>query len=229
MRYFKYKNVKDNFNNALAEQYKMLTDNEKRIVRWRKAWERFGLFVTLAVFFSCMTAGLILIGLVPTPAQWFAKLFVIVAKAVAVVLLLIVSGILTAAVGIPLWEKAESFSVPAMKKEIFAQAVAHLRDYYGFGEPYIITKCFDSTDKKFKNHDVCLFVADGELRITADLVNGFLYGARDPGCYAFKSAEIVLSQQREENRTAAQIKAENIEFLLGCRAKSFIEKHFIGR
>lgn len=59
-----------------------------------------------------------------------------------------------------------------MKKKIFSKACGHLRDYYELQEPYIITNCFEATDKNFKNHDVCIFVVGDELRLTTDLVRG---------------------------------------------------------
>ena len=114
-----------------------------------------------------------------------------------------------------------------MKKEIFSKACKHLRDYYQLQEPYIITKCFEATDKNFQNHDVCIFVADDELRITADLIQGFLHGERDLGCHAFKRDEIVVSKKEENNLMIAELKAGDTVFSLGYRAKSFIEKNFI--
>lgn len=93
----------------------------------------------------------------------------------------------------------------------------------------MITKCFDSTDRKFKNHDVCIFIVGDELRLTADLVRGFLHGERDLGCYAFKRHEITLSKLQEGNHLIAELKAENTAFLLGYRAKGFIDKNFINK
>jgi hypothetical protein len=141
--------------------------------------------------------------------------------------LLIASGVLTVALTMPLLKKVESFHIPSIKKDIFPKACNHLRDYYQLQEPYLITKCFDSTDKKFENHDVCIFVVGDELRITTDLVRGFLHGERDLGCYAFKKEEITLSKQNVGNHLIAELKANNIVFLLGYRAKGFIDKSFL--
>lgn len=104
-----------------------------------------------------------------------------------------------------------------------------MRDYYQLQEPYIITKCFDATDKKFRNHDVCIFIVEGELRITADLVRGFLHGERDLGCYAFMPNEIILSKQQNGNHLVAELRADDNVFLLGYRAKGFIEKSYIAK
>ena len=148
----------------------------------------------------------------------------IVAKVIVGFILLIASGVLTAVLVTPLWKKVETFDIPMMKKEIFSKACKHLRDYYQLQEPYIITKCFEATDKNFQNHDVCIFVVGDELRLTTDIVHGFLYGERDLGCYAFKQDEITLSKQQNGDYLVAELKADNTVFLLGYRAKSFIEK-----
>ena len=86
---------------------------------------------------------------------------------------------------------------------------------------------FNSTDKKFANHDVCIFVVGDELRITTNLVQGFLHGERDLGCYAFKKEEITLSKHNDGNHLIAELKANKIVFLLGYRAKGFINKFFL--
>ena len=68
------------------------------------------------------------------------------------------------------------------------------------------------------NHDVCIFIAEDELRLTTDLVRGFLHGERDLGCYAFKQSEITLSKQKNGNHLVAELRADNVVFLLGYRA-----------
>ena len=114
-----------------------------------------------------------------------------------------------------------------MKKEIFSKASVHLRDYYGLNEPYIITKCFDSTDKKFIDCDVCIFVCGDELRITKDIVHGFLYGEKDLGCYAFKTDEINITKQIHGKSFRCGLSAKDVTFLLGYRAEKYISENFI--
>ena len=227
MRYFKYKNTNKNINNALKEQYKTLTEDEKRTFRKEKRWRKFSTIVSLIIYISCIVAGIFLLKSIPLPSAWFLEILVIVGKVIIGFILLIASGVLTVALTMPLWKKVESFHIPPIKKDIFSKACKHLRDYYQLQEPYLITKCFDSTDKKFENHDVCIFVVGDELRITTDLVRGFLHGERDLGCYAFKKEEITLSKQNVGNHLIAELKANNIVFLLGYRAKGFIDKSFL--
>ena len=229
MRYFRYKNTNRNINNALKAQYKALTEDEKRPFRKEKRWRKFSILVSLMIYISCTVAGILLLKSIPLPHGLPLKVLVIVGKVAAGFILLIAGGVITLGLTMPLWKKVDSFHIPSMKKEIFSKACEHLRDYYRLQEPYIVTKCFDATDQKFQKHDVCIFVVGDELRITTDLVRGFLHGERDLGCYAFKRDEITLLKQQAGNRLIVVLKAENTAFYLGYRAKSFIEKNFIAK
>ena len=224
MRYFRYKNTDKNINNALKEQYKTLTEDEKRTFRKKKRWQKFSTIVAHTVFICCIIAEIFLLKSIPVPNDNFLEVLVIVGKVIVGFILLIVSGGLTAILTIPLWKKVETFDIPLMKKEIFSKACKHLRDYYQLQEPYIITKCFEATDKNFRNHDVCIFIVGDELRITTDLIQGFLHGERDLGCYAFKIEEITLLKRNNGMHLVAELRADNTVFLLGYRAKGFIDK-----
>ena len=224
MRYFRYKNTDKNVNNALKEQYETLTENVKRTFRKKKRWQKFSTIVTLTVLICCITAEIFLLKSIPVPNDKFLEVLVIVGKVIVGFILLIVSGGLTAILTTPLWKKVETFDIPVMKKEIFSKACKHLRDYYQLQEPYIITKCFEATDKNFRNHDVCIFIVGDELRITTDLIRGFLHGERDLGCYAFKIEEITLLKRNNGMHLVAELRADNTVFLLGYRAKGFIDK-----
>ena len=229
MRYFRYKNTNKNINNALEEQYKTLTEDEKRTFRKEKRWRKFSTIVSLTIYIFCIVAGIFLLKTIPLPYAWILKLLVVICKVVIGLILLIAGGVLTVGLTMPLWKKVESFHIPSMKKEIFSKSCEHLRDYYKLQKPYIITKCFDATDKKFQNHDVCIFVFGEELRLTTDLVRGFLHGERDLGCYVFKRDEITISKQQDGNHLVAELRADNTVFMLGYRAKGFIDKNFIGK
>lgn len=229
MRYFRYQNTNKNLNIALKEQYKTLTEDEKRTFRREKCWRNFCTVVTLFIYCAFIAAGVFLLKTIPQPHTWFLKLLVMSGMFLIGLILLIAGGVLTVFLTIPLWKRVESFHIPSIKKDIFSKACQHLRDYYRLQKPYMITKCFDSTDRKFKNHDVCIFIVGDELRLTADLVRGFLHGERDLGCYAFKRHEITLSKLQEGNHLIAELKAENTAFLLGYRAKGFIDKNFINK
>lgn len=229
MRYFKYKNTNKNLNNALKEQYKTLTEDEQRTFRKEKRWRKFSMIVSCIVYILCLIKGGSLVASIPMPSIWYWKILVIAGKVLLSLCVLITGVLLTAGLTMPLWKKVESFHIPSVKKEIFSKACAHLRNYYNLQKPYIVTKCFNATDKKFQNHDVCLFIVGDELRITTDLVSGFLHGERDLGCYAFKKEEITLTKVENGKHLVAELKADDTVFLLGYRAKGFIAKNFIDK
>ena len=226
MRYFRYKNTDKIEDNAFSLQYKSLTTDEKRLYRKEKILRKISSLVFWAVFALFMAAGIMLISDIPTPSMWLWKIPAFAGKVILYVILTIVSGIAAWIADMPLAKKLESLHIPSMKKAIISRACGHLRDYYGLNEPYVLTKCFDSTDAKFKNHDVCIFVCDGELRITRDLINGFLHGEKDLGCYAFESGEITMSKRQWGNHPAVELKVGDAVFLLAYRARGFIEKNF---
>ena len=227
MRYFRYESTNKNLNNTLKEQYKFLTNNEKRILRKEKRLQKIISFVSLIIYIASITVGFCLLKLIPHPNSYFQNFLADIGKLTAALIILVVSGILTIGLIISLWKMTDSLHLSTRKKDILAKACSHLRDYYGIQESYIITKCFDTTDKKFQNHDVCIFVVDDELRITTDLIHGFLHEEKDLGCYAFKKHEITLSKIICGKSLKVEIKANNTSFLLGYKTKSFIEKNFI--
>lgn len=229
MRYFRYENTNENLNNDLKEQYKTLNNCEKRIFRKEKMRQKIITAVSNFIYIVAAAAGLCLLNLIPQPNGLFWRLLVGAGKLIAGLFILVICGVLTVELTKGLWKKVESVNVPAKKKEILSKACGHLRDYYGLQEPYIITKCFDAADKKFQKHDVCLFIVGDELRITVDLIHGFLHGERDLGCYAFVKHEITLSKQPCGQQLMLEMKAGENTFLLGYRAKGFIEKNFIGK
>lgn len=157
MRYFKYKNTQKNYNNAFKEQYHTLTKDEKLTVRKEKSWRNLSIAIYSIIFFLCIAIFVYVLKVIPYPNNKWLEALVVVCKVIGGFVLLIISGLLAYGVTYPLWKKADSFNLPVIKKEIFSKACAHLRDYYGLQKPYILTKCYDSSDKKFKNHDVCIF------------------------------------------------------------------------
>lgn len=230
MRYFKYKNTNKTHELALKEQYKAITCDKQLILRKRKRWETFSTIISLIIFITTSILGIYLLKIIPQPSGLFWYILVSVVKLlVFLFIILVVCGFITVVLTAPLWRKVDSFHLSSLKKKIFSEACRHLRKFYGLKEPYIVTKCFDATDKKFQNHDVCIFVVDDELRITTDLIRGFLHGKRDLGCYAFIKNEIVLSKQESGKHLIAELKVDDMVFMLGYRAKGFIEKYLIAK
>ena len=137
---------------------------------------------------------------------------------------LILSAILGALAAAPLWGRNQAFEKD-LRQVLLRQATRELRQFYGFQEPFLVTKCYRASDRRFGRHDVCLFLADGKLRLTVNLHYGFFDPRRDLGCYEFDFSEITLLPGRHKDREAVELRFGEITFLLGQQAKPFIEKH----
>ena len=233
MRYFKYKGSqtteKIDFQEQYKELYKELTREEKRIARKEKVLDILGSVVFFTVFlggFACCVLGLKQIQ-ISFPKPLFEVIMRHIANfilgAAAFVLCLII-GVL---VSMPIFGKNTVGNMVYQK--FLSKEYTQLCEFYGLQEPCIVTKCYTSSDKKFKNHDVCIFVADEELRITTNLKNGFIHSEKDLGCHAFRRDEISLTKIEGKKFLMAELKAGETAFLLGYRAKGFIDRNFLFR
>ena len=135
---------------------------------------------------------------------------------------LILSTVLGALAAAPLWGKKADCE-KALRRKLLSQACGDLRQFYGFQAPFLVTKCYRASDRRFNRHDVCLFLVDGKLRLTVNLHYGFFDPRRDLGCYEFDFSEIELLPGRYKEREAVELRFGEITFLLGQQARSFIE------
>ena len=225
MRYFKYDMLK-------AEDRKMvykdveLTDKEKKIERQGKILNACGTILFSLVLISSFVCGSILITKIPLPENPFLLILAFAGRLALDLFAVVVAVIIGTVISYPVYKKAQA-KLAIRKRIYFDKALISLREFYGWAEPCIVTKCYDSSDKEFKNRDICLFVFDNELRITADLKHGFSIRENDPGCYTFKVNEFSLEQFQGEKFLITKFKSEDLVFHLGRRAKGFIEKRFI--
>ncbi len=212
---------------AFKEQYRAADQGDRRLICRERAWRRLAKSAMYLIMGCLIYAEFVLIKMIPLPNHLVLRVLVSAGLWILGVLLAFLLAIFSYMLTQPLWNRAEKYSLPAIKKETLSKATLHLRNYYGLRQPYLLTKCFDATDDRWKNHDVCIFIVDNELRITTDLVHGFLYGERDLGCYAFKRSEITLSKHKDNKGLKLELRAGNEYFVLGYRAKGFIERNFI--
>ena len=228
MRYFKYKNPNTTEKSALKAQYAELTRNEKRLARKEKALNTIGTILFFTISIICLSSCVLALKQIPVSENLFVAILDYVGIVILGFVALIVSFLIGALVSSPIWRKVNT-NHRIMKRNILSQACAHLRDYYELQEPCLVTKRYESSDEKFKHHDVCIFIIGDELRITTNFKHGFFHGENDLGCYALKLDEISLEKIEGEKFLIAELKADNIVFLLGYRAKGFIEKNFISK
>lgn len=140
------------------------------------------------------------------------------------VLALLLGGGAALAISVAEIKQRTAYTEIPRREEYRRSGCEKLREYYGYRDPVWVTKCFDSTDRPFRQQDVCLFFVDGELRITGDLHNGYFRPERDPGCYCLSLEETTVRTVQWEERTAIELTAGQTRFLLGIRTLPFLNK-----
>lgn len=225
MRYFQYKNLKKTKKNASMAQYSELNEEEKRLVRKGKFLNKVGVLVFFIVSLCCIIPCTIALRTVPIVENKVIACLEYVGIGIAEVLVVLGSFLFGGVISSFIFRKATDCR--SISRNALSKACAHLREYYGVGESCIVTKCYESSDKRFTHHDVCIFVADGELRITTNIQYGFSHGERDLGCYVFNTDEISVKKVQDEKLSIAELKCGEVVFRLGYRAKSFIELKFL--
>lgn len=223
MRYFKCEPFTES--DTYRRQYAELTAQQKRDYRKHRWLSKLGFLVFLLVSGSILAAGYWLV----KHAFSYSQQNVLLTVAMTAVEIVFVICVVIAAVGLglvaglPFWNTGMGHE-KAARKLLLQKGCEQYRKYYGFREPFLVTKCFDSTDKRFRKHDVCLFTVDGELRLTVNLHYGFFDPDRDLGCYGFSREEVSVEEALWEEHPAVKLTAEETTFFLGSRALPFLEK-----
>lgn len=224
MRYFKYDGPCID-TTLLKEQAAHLSTKSQKQRRQVKLLHKLGTAVFFLVGLIVFSALLCLVfRFLPEEDGVFWEIinFLVVLGCVFVALILsALAGTIAAA---PLWGKSEKHQKFYMQ-QLLNEASHHLREYYEFQEPFLVTKCYRSSDRRFDRHDVCIFIVNDHLRICANLHYGFFSPERDLGCYELARQEILIQNSQFKDRSALELQAGDLTFLLGYRAKPFIEKY----
>lgn len=109
-------------------------------------------------------------------------------------------------------------SLGTIPRDIITINNIKLLKYYKIPENYIVTKCYDSSNRLLVDKDVLLFFHNDKLRI----VNDFTSTIKDFGCYEFKLNEFTLSYGKKEDIITTEIKTEKFYLSLGKKAKPYI-------
>ena len=225
MRYFQCDTLKQEDRKVVYQDVE-LTDEEKKSDRQGKILNVCGTILFSLVLIASFVCGCNLITKIPLPENPFLLILAFAGRLALDLFAFVVAVMIGMVISYPIYKKAQA-KLAIHKRIYFDKALISLREFYGWTEPCIVTKCYDSSDKKFKNRDVCLFLFDNELRITADLKHGFSIRENDLGCYSFKVDEFSLEQIQGEKFLITKFKSDDLVFILGRRAKGFIEKRFI--
>ena len=223
MKYFKYRNISKVQQLAYKECLASLGKDEQKKV---KRSDRLTMLLSISgliFFICCFGLFIFFIQLIPVPKNIILKILYGIGCAILGFIGLIISGIAT---GIPfgiLLDKIK-YNLPEMRKEFIKKASEPIRKYYGLSDEYLITKCFESTNTLFNDHDICIFRYGNEIRITTDIVKGFINGNCDLGCYSIKFNELKIYKDDYNDKRATILEFDKEKFVIGIKAYSYISK-----
>ena len=223
MKYFKYRNISKVQQLAYKERLASLGKDEQKKIKRSDRLTKLLSISGLIFFICCFGLFIFFIQLIPVPKNIFLKLLYGIGCAILGFIGLIISGIAT---GIPfgiLLDKIK-YNMPEMKKEFIKKASEPIRKYYGLSDEYLITKCFESTNILFNDHDICIFRYGNEIRITTDIVKGFINGNCDLGCYSIKFNELKTYKDDYNDKRATILEFDKEKFVIGIKAYSYISK-----
>lgn len=223
MKYFKYKNMNKVQRIADKEYLASLgQDKEKKIKRSRRL-KKILIVFGFILFFSLLAPLIYLIKLIPKPESTFLLILYGIGCVILGFVGLILSGILSIVPMVYLLDKVD-YDYPRMSKEFISKACEPIRKHYGLSEEYLITKCFSASNSYFNNHDICIFRFDNEIRITTDIVKGFINDHCDLGCYSIKFDELKVYKADYNNKRVTVLEFGNEKFIVGIKAYSYIIK-----
>lgn len=200
-----------------------LKDRVRRQCRKAKWLDRGGHILCWTTSLLLLAVSFGVIGwLLPGSEDTVLKILTYIGRSVLALVLAPLSVMLGLVAGAPLWNIREKTRRDHLQEAQY-EACGVLRDYYRFREPFLVTKCYHSTDRRFSRHDVCLYFVEEELRITANLHYGFFRPERDLGCYVLGRQELRLTKGTYHDRAAVELQAGELTFCLGQRAGAFLE------
>ena len=232
MRYFRYKHPKKEEKKIYKATLAALDKSERNALKKAKFLNKLA-----ESFFTLLTVSLLLISFYIS--KFFAPeyenllqflIFIPLYRFGIFALGAVITFIISALIAIPIFKSFAKFEERLKKLqqehlfEISYKAAEPVLKFYGLREPNITTKCYDSTDIKFKNRDVIIFEFNGEIRIIRDFSGSLKLSGHDAGCYSFKNGEFSVSYAEYEGKRAAELTVGDTKFTLAARAKPFIER-----
>lgn len=216
MKYYKYY-YNDSVNkNCYKKRIKLLSKTVRMLYRLREI-----LFVVNLVFMLLLVTSLILLKQYIDAVESLnngLRLFLQISVVASIIILpLMICGLIFKVID----KFVPYVSVPQINKKIVNECAAALKKYYKIDNNFIVTKCYKCSVKELTNKDLLLFIHNGNLRI----VNDFTSTIKDFGCYEISRDELEYCYITENGLLSTHIKCNEIEFLLGKRAGSFIKQN----
>ena len=223
MKYFKYRNINKVQQLANKQRLASLGKDEKKKAKRSERLTKLVSFCGIIFFFCCFGMFIFFIKLIPVPKNTFLIILYGIGCVILGLIALIISAISTLIPFGILLDKVR-YNLPEMRKEFIKKASEPIRKYYGLSDEYLITKCFESTNTLFNDHDICIFRHGNEIRITTDIVKGFINVNCDLGCYSIKFNELKIYKDDYNDKRVTILEFDKEKFVIGIKAYSHIAK-----
>ncbi len=235
MRYFKYNHPKNTEKEIYKAERAALNKTERRLARKSRFWNIAGIIAYCIVFGTIFIPLFLIFNIEFAPAvntvinvalEILGNLLTFILRFGALIIAFALAFIITSPI-MNISHKADKRLNGIRREhlhEISSKACEHITKFYGLREPSIVTKCYDSTDAKFKNKDIIIFECSGEIRIMRNLFGSVKLIEHDLGCYAFKKGEYYVYYTEYKGKRAALLDFGEVKLTLAARAKPFIEK-----
>ena len=223
MKYIKYRNINKVQQLANKQRLASLGKDEKKKAKRSERLTKLVSFCGIIFFFCCFGMFIFFIKLIPVPKNTFLIILYGIGWAILGLIALIISAISTLIPFGILLDKVR-YNLPEMRKEFIKKASEPIRKYYGLSDEYLITKCFESTNTLFNDHDICIFRYGNEIRITTDIVKGFINGDCELGCYSIKFNELKIYKDDYNDKRVTILEFDKEKFVIGIKAYSYISK-----
>jgi hypothetical protein len=197
-------------------------EDEQKKIRTNQLLSKLLIVAGYIVSISLLVILFSLIRLIPTPEKVLFGILYVIAFVALGLLIIVISSLIFIPIS-KLLDKL-NYNIPTYNREHIASACSDIRKYYGLDNDYLLTKCFKSTNNNFNNHDICIFRVYNEIRITNDIVRGYLKTTSNLGCYSVKFDELEVYKDDYNNKRVTVLKFGNEEFVIGIKAYSYITK-----
>ena len=223
MKYFEYRNINKVHQLANKQRLASLGKDEKKKAKRSERLTKVVSFCGIIFFFCCFGMFIFFIKLIPIPKNTFLIILYGIGCAILWLIALIISAITTFIPFGILLDKLR-YNLPEIRKEFIKKASEPIRKYYRLSDEYLITKCFESTNTLFNDHDICIFRYGNEIRMTTDIVKGFINGNCDLGCYSIKFNELKTYKDDYNDKRVTVLEFDKEKFVIGIKAYSYIAK-----
>lgn len=221
MRYFKFKKMNKIRKKADIAHLATLSKEEQKKIRKSRFFCKIVSCIGIGLFFFLLVICILLIELIPVPDGIILTILYGILYFILALISLIICGFIVGIPTIYLLKKV-GYDEPLLKKEFISSASDIIRDYYGLKDNYLLTKCFYASDERFINHDICIFRYEDEIRITTDIVHGYINDKSNLGCYAIKIHEIKLYKDELNDKRVTVLEFGKDKFIVGIKSYSFI-------